>query len=118
MSWLRGCAASYKKLNCTSQLAAALRLSSSCTNDTRCMHCHADACPCPCPHNHHRRYLYFSNWLRGDLVQYDVSDPANPKFSNRIWLGGSLRKGGPVKVREPAGDSCCHEQLHSCMQRR
>ncbi|EFN58621.1 hypothetical protein CHLNCDRAFT_140840 [Chlorella variabilis] len=46
------------------------------------------------------KYLYFSNWLRGDLVQYDVSDPANPKFSNRIWLGGSLRKGGPVKVIE------------------
>ena len=24
------------------------------------------------------RFLYFSNWLHGDLRQYDVSDPANP----------------------------------------
>ena len=26
------------------------------------------------------RLLYFSNWLHGDLRQYDVSDPANPKL--------------------------------------
>lgn len=44
------------------------------------------------------KWLYFSNWLRGDLVQYDISDPLNPKFASRIWLGGSIRKGGPVKV--------------------
>src|SRR5256886_11057748 len=25
------------------------------------------------------RFLYFSNWLHGDLRQYDVSDPANPR---------------------------------------
>ena len=25
------------------------------------------------------RYLYFSNWLHGDLRQYDISDPAHPK---------------------------------------
>ena len=23
------------------------------------------------------RYLYFSNWLHGDLRQYDISDPAS-----------------------------------------
>ena len=44
------------------------------------------------------KYLYFSNWLRGDLVQYDISDPANPKFASRIWLGGVVRAGGPIKV--------------------
>jgi methanethiol oxidase len=27
------------------------------------------------------RFLYFSNWLHGDLRQYDVSDPANPKLT-------------------------------------
>ncbi|KAI3436518.1 hypothetical protein D9Q98_005935 [Chlorella vulgaris] len=46
------------------------------------------------------RFIYFSNWLRGDLVQYDISDPANPKFNSRVWLGGSIRKGGSVKVLE------------------
>ncbi len=53
---------------------------------------------CPCiPLS--RRFIYFSNWLRGDLVQYDISDPASPKFNSRVWLGGSIRKGGSVKVR-------------------
>jgi selenium-binding protein 1 len=36
------------------------------------------------------RFLYFSNWLHGDLRQYDVSDPANPKLAGRLWLGGVL----------------------------
>jgi methanethiol oxidase len=36
------------------------------------------------------RFLYFSNWLHGDLRQYDVSDPANPKLIGRLWLGGVL----------------------------
>ena len=39
------------------------------------------------------RFLYFSNWLHGDLRQYDVSDPANPKLTGRLWLGGLLGKG-------------------------
>jgi selenium-binding protein 1 len=34
--------------------------------------------------------LYFSNWLHGDLRRYDVSDPANPKLTGRLWLGGVL----------------------------
>ena len=36
------------------------------------------------------RFLYFSNWLHGDLRQYDISDPANPKLTGRLWLGGLL----------------------------
>ena len=36
------------------------------------------------------RFLYFSNWLHGDLRQYDVSDPANPKLT------------GPALARRPA----------------
>ena len=36
--------------------------------------------------------LYFSNWLHGDLRRYDVSDPANPKLTGRLWLGGVLGK--------------------------
>ena len=38
------------------------------------------------------RFLYFSNWLHGDLRQYDVSDPANPKLTGQLWLGGVLGK--------------------------
>jgi selenium-binding protein 1 len=34
------------------------------------------------------RYLYFSNWLHGDLRQYDVSDPANPVLKSSVQLGG------------------------------
>jgi methanethiol oxidase len=38
------------------------------------------------------RFLYLSNWLHGDLRQYDVSDPANPRLTGRLWLGGLLGK--------------------------
>jgi selenium-binding protein 1 len=34
--------------------------------------------------------LYVSNWLHGDLHRYDVSYPANPKLTGRLWLGGLL----------------------------
>jgi selenium-binding protein 1 len=40
------------------------------------------------------RFLYLSNWLHGDLRQYDVSDPANPKLTGRLWLGGLLGNPG------------------------
>ena len=38
------------------------------------------------------RFLYFSNWLHGDLRQYDVSDPSNPKLTGQLWLGGVIGK--------------------------
>jgi methanethiol oxidase len=38
------------------------------------------------------RFLYFSDWLHGDLRQYDVSDPENPRLTGQIWLGGVLGK--------------------------
>jgi methanethiol oxidase len=36
------------------------------------------------------RFLYLSNWLHGDLRQYDVSDPSKPKLTGRLWLGGLI----------------------------
>jgi selenium-binding protein 1 len=36
------------------------------------------------------RFLYFSNWLHGDLRQYDISDPASPRLTGRLQLGGVL----------------------------
>ncbi len=38
------------------------------------------------------RWLYFSNWLHGDIRQYDVSDPAKPQLAGQVWLGGVLGK--------------------------
>jgi selenium-binding protein 1 len=49
------------------------------------------------------RWLYFSNWLHGDLRQYDVSDPASPKLTGQVWLGGLLGKGQSVRGRALAG---------------
>jgi len=46
------------------------------------------------------RFLYFSNWLHGDVRQYDVSDPKNPRLVGQIFLGGSVQSDGPVKVVE------------------
>src|SRR5262245_46347212 len=40
------------------------------------------------------RFLYFANWLHGDVRQYDVSDPTNPKLTGQLWLGGVLGKPG------------------------
>jgi methanethiol oxidase len=38
------------------------------------------------------RYLYFANWLHGDIRQYDVVDPANPRQVGQVWLGGVIGK--------------------------
>ena len=38
------------------------------------------------------RFLYCSCWLHGDLRQYDISNPANPKLTGQVWCGGLLRK--------------------------
>ena len=40
------------------------------------------------------RFMYLSNWLHGDLRQYDISDPANPKLTGQLWLGGLLGRPG------------------------
>ncbi|CAF0782674.1 unnamed protein product [Adineta steineri] len=37
------------------------------------------------------KFLYFGNWFHGDVRQYDVSDPSNPKLTGQIWLGGLLK---------------------------
>jgi selenium-binding protein 1 len=36
------------------------------------------------------RYLYLSNWLHGDLRQYDISDRSRPRLVGQLWLGGLL----------------------------
>lgn len=49
------------------------------------------------------RYLYFSNWLHGDLRQYDISDPSNPKLTGQVWMGGLLGKAPEVNGRAVNG---------------
>ena len=34
------------------------------------------------------RFLYVSCWGTGDLQQYDVSDPFNPKLTGKVRIGG------------------------------
>ncbi|XP_035770169.1 methanethiol oxidase, partial [Neolamprologus brichardi] len=46
------------------------------------------------------RYLYFSNWLHGDIRQYDITDRRNPRLVGQVFLGGSIVRDGPVRVLE------------------
>ncbi len=43
------------------------------------------------------RFLYFANWLHGDIRQYDVSDPADPKLTGQVWLGGVIGHKSDIK---------------------
>ena len=38
------------------------------------------------------RFLYVSCWGTGELRQYDVSDPFNPKFTGSVWIGGIVNR--------------------------
>lgn len=49
------------------------------------------------------KYVYFSNWLHGDIRQYDISDPSNPKLTGQVWCGGVLGKAEPVQGHELIG---------------
>ncbi len=49
------------------------------------------------------RFLYFSNWLHGDLRQYDVSDPANPRLTGQVWLGGVIGKTAECQGKKLGG---------------
>ena len=38
------------------------------------------------------RWLYLSNWLHGDVRQYDIADPSKPKLTAQVWVGGVIGK--------------------------
>lgn len=38
------------------------------------------------------RYLYFSNWLQGDIRQYDITDRAKPRLAGQLFIGGLIGK--------------------------
>jgi len=45
-------------------------------------------------------FLYFSNWLHGDIRQYNVQDPHNPKLVGQVFVGGSIRSDGTVTLKD------------------
>ncbi len=49
------------------------------------------------------RWLYFSDWLHGDIRQYDVSDPSKPRLTGQVWLGGVLGKPSSLPEKNLAG---------------
>jgi methanethiol oxidase len=49
------------------------------------------------------KWLYFSNWLHGDVRQYDVSDPAKPRLAGQLQLGGMEGKAPSVRGRQLNG---------------
>ena len=53
------------------------------------------------------KYLYASNWLRGDINQYDITDPFKPKLVGRLWAGGVITKEKGLKITGglPEGES-------------
>ncbi|CAG9864311.1 unnamed protein product [Phyllotreta striolata] len=46
------------------------------------------------------KYLYFNNWLHGDVRQYDITDRAHPKLVGQVWLGGQILSDSKIKVLE------------------
>ncbi|MEQ8753906.1 MAG: selenium-binding family protein [Coleofasciculus sp. G1-WW12-02] len=49
------------------------------------------------------RYLYFANWLHGDIRQYDIRNPSKPKLTGQVWCGGVLGKAAPVNGHQWVG---------------
>ncbi len=43
------------------------------------------------------RFLYVSCWGTGEMRQYDVSDPFNPKLSGSVHIGGIVRRAAHSK---------------------
>lgn len=42
------------------------------------------------------RFLYLSNWLHGDIRQYNIEDPVNPRLAGQVFVGGLIKKGSNV----------------------
>ncbi|NWW75555.1 SBP1 oxidase, partial [Climacteris rufus] len=44
------------------------------------------------------RYLFVSNWLHGDIRQYELGRSCKPRLVGQVFVGGSVLRGGPVTV--------------------
>jgi methanethiol oxidase len=47
------------------------------------------------------RFLYVSCWGTGELHQYDVSDPFQPRLAGKVEIGGIVRRKGHPKSKGP-----------------
>jgi selenium-binding protein 1 len=45
------------------------------------------------------RFLYVSCWGTGDLQQYDVSDPFNPRLTGKVRIGGIVSRASHPKAK-------------------
>ncbi|XP_055355883.1 methanethiol oxidase-like [Paramacrobiotus metropolitanus] len=44
------------------------------------------------------KFLYFANWLHGDVRQYDISDTHHPKLVSSVFFGGLICSDTGIKV--------------------
>ncbi|CAD6198100.1 unnamed protein product [Caenorhabditis auriculariae] len=44
------------------------------------------------------RFLFFACWLHGDVRQYDISDPENPRLVGQVYIGGAIHDESGVTV--------------------
>lgn len=51
------------------------------------------------------RFLYLANWFHGDVRQYDIRDPANPRLTGQAWVGGLIQKGSSVVAEAEDGST-------------
>ena len=49
------------------------------------------------------RFMYVSAWLHGEVRQYDITDPLNPKLTGTVELGGITRPMAKIKDKELQG---------------
>lgn len=44
------------------------------------------------------KYLYFSNWLHGDIRQYDITNTSQPRLVGQVFVGGTLVNDSKIKI--------------------
>lgn len=49
------------------------------------------------------RFLYAAAWLHGEVRQYDITDPAKPKLTGTVSLGGAVRPAEKLKGKALTG---------------
>ena len=49
------------------------------------------------------RYLYLSAWLHGEIHQYDISNPNQPKLTGKVGVGGVLNPATKLKGKDLMG---------------
>jgi selenium-binding protein 1 len=48
------------------------------------------------------RYLYTAQWFHGNIRQFDITDPSNPKLAGKLSVGGLFAEGSKIKIVKEA----------------